>query len=395
MSVATLDRRRIAILGMLAGFGAISIDMYLPAMPAIGREFGASVADVQLTLSAFFIGFACGQVIYGPLSDRYGRRAVLLSGIALYIVASGIAALAGDVETLTAARFVHALGGGAGVVIARAIVRDLASDRAAARAQSLIMLVMAIGPLAAPILGGYLLVGFGWRAIFWVLALFAVTCLLAVAFMLPETLPPDRRRPFSLVGVLANYARILGDRRSLMPVLAGTLVYAGMFAYLSGTPFVYIELFGVPAEFYGYLFAINILGLMGGSCLNGRLVERHGPRPMLRAGTWLILAAALALLATSATGFAGLVGIAVPLFFYLSGVNLVGANAVVLTLDAHPEIAGTASAVFGTVQFALGALAGAAVGFFLAESALPMAAVIAVCAAGAFIFARLTVREVS
>ncbi len=195
---------------MLAGFGAISIDMYLPAMPAIGREFGASVADVQLTLSAFFIGFACGQVIYGPLSDRFGRRAVLLSGIALYIVASGIAALADNVETLTAARFAHALGGGAGVVIARAIVRDLASEGAAARAQSLIMLVMAMGPMAAPILGGYLLVGFGWRAIFWVLALFAVTCLLAVAFLLPETLPADRRRPFSLAGVLRNYARVLG-----------------------------------------------------------------------------------------------------------------------------------------------------------------------------------------
>ncbi len=176
-----------------------------------------------------------------------------------------------------------------------------------------------------------------------------------------------------------------------MPVLAGTLVYAGMFAYLSGTPFVYIELFGVPAEFYGYLFAINILGLMGGSWLNGRLVERHGPRRMLRAGTWLILLAALALPATSAMGFAGLAGLAVPLFFYLSGINLVGANAVVLTLDALPEIAGTASAVFGTVQFALGALAGGAVGFFLAESALPMAAVIAVCAISAFVFARLVV----
>ena len=202
----------------------------------------------RLQQCAFFIGYACGQVVYGPLSDGFGRRPVLLVGITLYMLASVGAALAPGIEALMALRFVQALADGAGVVVARAIVRDLASDRAAARAQSLIMLVMGLGPLGAPILGGYLLVGFGWRAIFWVIALFGAACLVAVLTRIPETLEAARRRPISPRALLAGYRRVLGQRSSLVPMLAGAFVYAGMFAYFSGTPFIYIDLFGLPAE---------------------------------------------------------------------------------------------------------------------------------------------------
>lgn len=380
----TTDGRRsgpplIWILGLLAAFGPMSIDMYLPSLPAIGRDLSATAADVQLTLSAFFVGFAVGQLVYGPLSDRYGRRPMLLTGISLYVVTSALCALSPDVDDLIVYRLLHALGGGAGTVVARAIVRDKFDTDRGARMLSFMMLITGLAPLLAPLIGGQVLTLFGWRAIFWVLAGFGLICLLTVLFWLDETNPPDRRSRRGLLQTFAGYAEVLTHRKAVGCILAGGSAFAGMFAYISGTPFVYIELFGVAPTHYGYLFGLNVVGLMAGAYLNGRLVLRFGARRLMAVGTGMLVLAGIALLAAAWTGAGGLVGIVLPLFFYVAPLSFIGANAIARATADFPDRAGGVAAVFGAAQFGFGAIAGAAVGQLHDGSAVPMALVIAVC----------------
>jgi len=369
----------VLILGVLAAFGPLSIDMYLPGLPTIGRELDAGAGQVQLTLSAFFVGFAGGQLLYGPFSDRWGRRPVLVGGISLYVAASALCAISPNIETLIAFRLLHALGGGAGVVVARAVVRDRFPTDQAARVLSFMMLVTGLAPLLAPLIGGHVLVWFGWRAIFWLLTGFGLMALVAVLAWLPESRPAERRpaRPFRTV--FTGYGRVLGDLRTLACILAGGTAFAGMFAYISGTPFVYIELFGIAPQAYGYLFALNVLGIMGGAVLNARLVLHCGAPVMISIGGIVAALSGVALLITAISGTGGLLGIVVPLFFYMSTLNLISANAMALAAEAHADRAGTVAALFGAGQFGLGAVAGSAVGLLHDGSAMPMAVVIAVC----------------
>ena len=394
--VATLTAgpagRLLLILGALAAFGPMSIDMYLPALPTIADEFAASTGDAQLTLSLYFVGSALSQLLYGPMSDRFGRRKPLMVGISLYIVTSAMAALASGIEQLIWLRLLQALGGAAGTVIARAIVRDMVGGDAAAKALSMLTLVMGAAPLLAPLIGGQILTWIDWRGIFWLLALFGCLCLASVLLGLPETHPPERRRPMSPGSMVLGYFSVLAHRRSLGCLLTAGAGWSGMFAYISGTPFVYIEVFGVPAQLYGFLFGLNIVAIMSGAFVNSRVVMKVGRGRMMSVGVAMAAGAGLALLATGASGFGGLVGIVVPLFFYMGSLNLTGANAIATVLDEFGHLAGTAAALFGLFQFGLGALAGALVGQLHDGTALPMAAVIATTGVSAFVFRHLLAR---
>ena len=383
----------VAVLATLVAFGPMSIDMYLPSLPAIGHSLGASVGHVQLTLSAFFIGFSLGQLVYGPLSDSFGRRPVLLAGIALYIVTSALCALSQSIDQLVAFRFLHALGGGAGTVVARAAVRDLFDMDTASRVLSIMMAVMAIAPMLAPVVGGQLLVWFGWRSIFVVLTGFGILCWALVAFVLRETNPPERRRGGGLVRAFAGYGRILTDAKVMSCVACGGFAFAGMFAYISGTPFVYIELFNVSPQHYGYLFGLNIIGLVIGALLNARFVKRKGAVHMMTVGAICTALAGMALFAAAVFEIGGLLGLVVPLFFFIGALSLIGANAISIASSDFPDNAGAVAALFGASQFGLGAIAGSMVGQLYNDTAVPMAAIIAFSGLAALV-ANLGVRRI-
>ena len=271
------------ILGALAAFGPLSIDMYLPALPTIAADFGTTTAAVQQTLSVFFVGLALGQLFYGPIADRVGRRTPLLFGCAMYAVVSLLCMFAPSVAWLMGLRFLQALGSAAGVVIGRSVVRDLFDERKSARMYSFLVLVMGIAPITAPLIGGQLLIAFGWRAIFLVLAGFGLLCLALVWFGLDESLPAERRTREGLGHTLRVYGGLLADGRYMGFALAGGLASAAMFAYISGSAFVFIELNGVPPDRFGFFFGVNAFGLIAASQLNRRLLERYTSVELLAA----------------------------------------------------------------------------------------------------------------
>jgi MFS transporter, DHA1 family, multidrug resistance protein len=381
------------ILGTLAAFGPLSIDMYLPSLPTLAREFRADTAAAQLTLSTFFIGLAFGQALYGPIADRYGRRLPLLAGCALYMVASIACALAPSIESLVALRLAQALGGCAGMVISRSVVRDLFDERESARMYSFLMLVMGIAPITAPLLGGQLLALFGWRAIFWLLGGFGLCCVAMVAFGLPETLPADRRNSAGVAQALGVYARLLADKRFLGYALAGGLVMAGMFAYISGSPFVVIDLYGVSPQQYGWIFGANALGLIVASQLNCWLLARYRGEAILTATLALAAAASVVLALVAATGLGGLAGLLPPLFICIASVGLVGPNTSAAAMAPYGRVAGSASALLGTLQFVVGAAAGLVVGALYNGTALPMAGTIAACCLAALAIFQILARQ--
>ncbi|MBK9715140.1 MAG: Bcr/CflA family multidrug efflux MFS transporter [Kouleothrix sp.] len=383
------------ILGALTAFGPMSIDMYLPSLPAIAREFHTDTATAQISLAIFFAGLAAGQAFYGPIADRYGRKRPLLIGCALYAVASIACALAPSIEALIALRLVQAIGGCAGMVLARSAVRDLFDEHDSARMYSFLMLVMGLAPVTAPLIGGQLLVAFSWRAIFWVLSGFGLLCLLMVLLGLPETLPAERRSRAGLGLALGVYGRLLADPRFIGYALTGGFVSAGMFAYISGSPFVFIELYGVAPTSYGWLFGTNALGLVIASQINRRLLARYRGDEILAATLAVSATSGLVLVLAAATGFGGLAGLMAPLFVCVASGGLVGPNTAAAAMAPHGRVAGSASALLGTLQFVVGALAGALVGVLANGTGLPMAGVIAACEIAALlIFRALAARPV-
>ncbi len=382
--------RTTLILSALVAFAPMSIDMYLPTLPTLERYFATDTASVQHTLASFFLGLTVGQLLYGPIADRYGRKPPLYFGLVLYVLVSAGCALSPGIGSLIALRFLQALSGCVGMVVARAVVRDLYDHQESARVFSILLMVMGIAPIVAPLAGGYLLTWFGWRSIFWVLALFGVACLVAVKSALPETIPRDIPR-VPLSSALANYTGLLTDRRYLGHALSGGFGQAGMFAYISGSPFVFIDLYGVPAHYYGWLFGLNATGIVAFTQLNRRLLLRYDAGRVLDFGNLAGFVMCVLLLAMAWTNAGGLVGILAPLFFVVSLRGLTFPNASAGAMAPFPEKAGSASALLGSVQFAIAAVASAAVGVFHNGTAVPMAAVVGTCGFLAFVSYRFLV----
>ena len=371
------------VLGILTAFGPMSMDMYLPALPELVNYFKTSPSKAQFTLSAFTIAFGIGQLIYGPVSDRLGRRYVLLVGIAIYAVASVLCVLTISVEELIIARFFQALGGAAGIVLSRAIIRDLFNKTEGARALSLMLLIPSIAALISPFVGGYILKFFGdWRLIFWILTVFGITAFVLGTLKLPETHPPEKRTSSSFFKIFNDYITVLCHRSAAGYMICGGLSFATMFAQLSGTPFIYIKIFGVAPEDFGLLFSLSVFAIMAGSYLNSRLVILFGIRKMLAVGTTIALLGGLALLVSAHYGGFGLFGIVIPVIIFMMPHNMVNANATAGAMEYFPHIAGTASAMLGCVRFGTGAIVGALVGYFHDGTAIPMAYIISCCVIG-------------
>jgi DHA1 family bicyclomycin/chloramphenicol resistance-like MFS transporter len=372
----TPSRARIAaVLGLLAAFGPLSIDMYLPVLPAIGEALGGGMEGAQATLAAFFLGMAAGQLVHGPLADRYGRRRPLFAALILYTAASALCALATDMGWLIALRLLQALGACAGMVIARAVVRDLADRFDPVRMMARLMLVMGAAPILAPLLGGWVALIAGWRGIFWFLALVGLAALLACWRGLPETLPPERRRRVPLAQVLGGYAQLLRDRRFLGTALASGFALAGLFAYIAGSPFVFIRLYGIAPEHYGWFFGAAAMGVIGFGQLSGPLAERLG-RPRLFGLALMVLAAAGSAVALMALLGAGFWPLYLTVLLYISALGTILPIGTVLAIQPYGQMAGTASALIGTVQFGLGAVLGAGLSLLHDGTALPMSGLI-------------------
>jgi DHA1 family bicyclomycin/chloramphenicol resistance-like MFS transporter len=384
--VTSFEYRRLAlVLGALTAMGPLAIDMYLPALPTIGREFGADAAAVQVSLAAYFAGMAIGQAFYGPLSDAVGRKPALLFGLAVFILSSMACAWAGSVSALVAFRCLQALGGCAPIVIPRAVVRDYFDQIGSIRMLSMLMLVMGLAPILAPLIGGQLLINFGWRSVFWVLASYAIVWLILVGAFLPESLPVSRRRRQPIGAVLAVYARLVRDRTYIGYVLSGALMFAGLLAYISGSPFVFIELFHVPPERYGLFFGVNALGIVSASQVNRWLATRVDARRIVGVILLIAMIASLVLLVDAYSGLGGFAGLLVPLFFFITCYGFIVPNTTALAMAPHGQVAGSASALLGTIQFVLASITGALVGALANGTAVPLAGVIAGCGVAAFI----------
>lgn len=373
-----MNLRMVLILGALSAFGPLAIDFYLPAFPAMAQAFATDEKHVQATLAAYFLGLSIGQLAYGPVADRFGRRKPLVFGVALFTLASLACAYAPNLDTLIIARFVQALGGCAGMVLSRAIVSDKCDPVASAKVFSQLMLVMGLAPILAPMLGGVLVNFAGWQSIFLALSLFSAASLLAVTLGLPESLPAHMpRQPLS--GALRQYLRLLADRVFLGHALTGGIAIAGMFAYIAGSPFVFIKLYGVPAEHYGWLFGTNAAGFILVAQVNARLLVKRGPAFLLSRAVWVYLAAGLSLLTVAALQPAALWPLLVPLFVCIASLGCIIPNAAACAMSGQGARAGSASALMGCLQFSVAAAAAALVGVLHDGSAIPMSLVISLC----------------
>lgn len=393
-TAASMNRKILILLAALTAFGPLSIDMYLPAFPQITSDLGAgAVATVETTLAAFLLSMGICQILYGPLSDRFGRRRPLMIGCAIFIFGALGCASARSMEWLAGARLLQGLGGAAGVVIARAAVRDLLGEQQSARAFSQLMLVMGVAPILAPWMGGQLLAFGSWRGIFLLLSLFGLACLLAAAWIFPETLPMERRVNGGTGIVLHNFRRLLSDRSFLGYVLAAGFNSGTMFAYIAGSPLVFIKIYGVSVQHYGFLFGANALGLIAASQVNRLLLRRYSPEKILAAALSGNALTACGLAICGLTGWGGLPAMAALLFCCLSSIGLAYPNLAAAALARYGAFAGSASSLLGASQFLVGGVAGATVGLLKNGTAAPMTAVMATCGVGGITVLRLLTRK--
>ncbi|WBC16858.1 multidrug effflux MFS transporter [Micromonospora sp. WMMA1998] len=369
----------LVLLGTLTAIGPLSLDMYLPAFPAMTRELGADQAGIQLSLTTCLVGLALGQLVTGPLSDRWGRRRPVLVGVVAYALLALACAAAPNAPLLAAARFVQGVAGGMGVVVARAVVRDLYSGRDAAKYFSRLTLVFGVAPVAAPSVGSLVLRFGSWRAVFVALAVIGALLAVAVALRLPETLPVERRSAGGLGATARTMRSLAADRVYLGYALTQGFAFAGLFAYISGSSFVFQDVFGVSATVFSVVFGVNALALVATGQLNARLLDRFSPRRLLVTTLVVGLVTAAGVLTGALAG--SLAVTAVALFAFVGSLGMVMPNSTALALDAHARHAGTAAALMGGVQSVVGALAAPLVGLGGEGSALPMATVLAGAAA--------------
>ena len=382
--------RTALILGLLSAIGPVAIDMYLPALPTIGQSLGASIGAVQASLMAFFIALGLGQLVYGPVSDMVGRKPPLYFGLALFAIGSVGCALAPDIHTLVAMRFVQGLGACAGSVVPRAVVRDLYTGHEALRLMSTLMLVFSVSPILAPLAGSLLIEWQGWRSTFWFMLAAGLLGLALVATQMGETRPREQRAASSWRQALRGYAALLRDRHFLGLVLIGAFGVSSFFAYLANSSFVLIDHYGLTPRQYSVVFAANAASFIGMSQLTGRLGRRFGLVPMVRVATWGYAGTMSLLLALFLLGADGLPVLLALLFVGYGFLGLIIPTSAILALEEHGPIAGTASALMGTLQFAVGAAVMAVVGLFVDGTGLPMVAGIAGSALMAWVLVRGT-----
>lgn len=372
MSSSPRFLRIAVVLGLLSAIGPFAIDMYLPALPAIGHQLGTDFGTAQLSLTVFFISIGIGQLLYGPVSDMVGRRPPMFFGMALFALASVGCALATDIHTLIVLRFVQGLGAAAGMAIPRAVVRDLHTGPDAARLMSLLMLVFSVSPILAPLAGSGVIAAAGWRAVFWAIAVAAVAGLALLAFSLEETRPPSARVESSLGSALRAYGRLLLDAHFLGLVFIGGFAMMGFFIYLSTSSFVMIGHYGLTPTQYSIAFGVNAAAFFGAAQLNGRLSARFGLVPLVRVGVLGASVAISLMLAHYLTGGDSL-AVLIGLYFVASAfMGLVIPTTAVLALENHGAIAGTAAALLGTLQMLGGAVGMAVVSLFNDGRPLPM-----------------------
>ena len=380
------EAKLLSVLGFFMMTAPASTDMYLPALVQVSRDLGVTHGETQLTLSYFFLGFAVGQLLWGSLSDRFGRRRPMMAGIALYIAGSVGSALAGDIVHLHLWRFVQAFGGCAMPVIAQAMARDIYGREGSARALSIMLLIMALAPALAPLFGAQVLRFAGWRDIFWILGTFGVVAM-ASAIRMPESLPPARRNVIGWANLVHSYAILLRDRRFLAYALSGAAVSGASFAYITGTALVHIGYFGVSSHVFGLLFGLNIAGMTAMTLVNSRVVTSKGFDNMLRIGFIGCAMFSVLLVTVSWDRHAGLAAVAILLFCFMSMRGMVGANVVAGALSNHPQRTGAASALHGCMQFGTGYLVGMVLHWLHDGTPRPMATIMALCSVlGLFIF---------
>jgi len=366
----------IALLGSLQALSPLTIDMYLPAFPQVAEDLGASASLVALTLTACLLGLALGQLIGGPASDAYGRKAPLLAGMFVFVIASAACATATSVEVLILLRFIQGTAGAFGVVIGRAVVRDVYEGPAAVTMFAALVVVVAVGPIVAPLAGAVVLEMGSWRHIFVVLAGIGFILLVATGVFLRETLPASERRSGGLASTLEAFRGLLGDRAFVGCVVSSGLAFAAMFAYIAGSPFVLQEIYGASPRMFSICFAVNGLGIVLATRLSARLASRHSPKTLLTAGLAAGASGGAALLLSVLLG-AGLAGVLPSLFIVVSSIGIIMPNSAALALSGHRTAAGSAAALLGLAQFSLGALAAPLVGLGGTHTAVPMALVIA------------------
>lgn len=368
-----------ALLTAMVAFGPISTDLYLPSLPGIARDLGTDAASVQLTLSVFLLGFAAGQIVYGPLSDRHGRRSVLLGGVLLYLIGSFACAAAASIEWLIAARFLQAIGACSGVVLSRAIVRDIYAPERAASVLAYMGSAMALAPLIGPVIGGQLEVLLGWRANFALLTLYGVVIAVAVLVMLEET---NRRRDvgaLSLRRIVANFRQMLSSRRYVAAVAAASFCYCGMFSFISASSFVLITVLGIDPDAYGFCFATVVIGYMIGALSAGRVVQRLGMERVVLAGGALtgVSGPVMAVLAVMTGAEVHWAMIVLPMAAYCAGMGWVIPASNAAAIGPYPDKAGAASSLLGFIQMVMAASVGITVAHLLDGTARPMAIAIA------------------
>jgi DHA1 family bicyclomycin/chloramphenicol resistance-like MFS transporter len=368
------------LLTVLVALGPISTDLYLPSLPSLMQYFDASEADVQLTLSVFLVGLAASQLVYGPLSDRFGRKPVLLAGLVLYLLASIACMLAPSIDFLIAARFFQALGACVGPVLCRAVVRDVHGREGAARVLSYLAAAMAIAPLLGPIVGGYLQTWFGWRANFGALVLYGLLGLAGAAIMLPET--NQHRDPLATKpgNILQTYMMLAGKRRYVGYVLSSAFGYSGIFSFISGSSFVLMGMMKLEPHAYGYCFAAVVAGYIVGATLAGKLARKVSLHHMIATGGAIALVGGILLILLALAGEDTVMAIVIPTMIYLFGVGMVMANSMAGAIGPYPRAAGAASALLGFTQMSTAALVGAAIGYAADGTQMPMVIALALSA---------------
>lgn len=373
------------ILGLLAMLMPLSIDMYLPALPVISAQFGVPAGSAQMTLSTYILGFALGQLFYGPMADSLGRKPVILGGTLIFAAAAVACALAQSIDQLIVMRLFHGLAAAAASVVINALMRDIYPKEEFSRMMSFVMLVTTIAPLVAPMAGGAVLVWFSWHAIFWILALAALLASAMIFFFIDETLAVERRQKFHIRTTMGNFASLFRHKRVLSYMLASGFSFAGMFSFLSAGPFVYIELNHVSPQHFGYYFALNIVFLFIMTIINSRFVRRIGALNMFRAGLWIQFVMAIWLV-VSAFFHVGFWALVVGVAAFVGCVSMISSNAMAVILDEFPHMAGTASSLAGTFRFGIGAVVGALLSMATFNTAWPMLWAMAFCATSSILF---------